>query len=144
MDIESIRMEVARRHGVLLDPKDPIFVSVTLSELVLEELLARIEKASAEFEQRAAGLMAQELAAVKGTAETMIAGTAKVLANTVREASEKHHAALIAAVAKQAEGIASAALQADRGRSTAVLAAAVSVAGALLAIGGVALVVLLR
>lgn len=137
-------MEVARRHGVLLDAKDPIFVSVTLSELVLEELLARIEKASAEFEKSAAALMAQELAAVKGTAETMIAGTAKVLANTVREASEKHHAALIAAVAKQAEGISAGALQADRGRATAVLAAAVSVAGALLAIGGVALVVLLR
>lgn len=144
MDIEAIRMEVARRHGVLLDAKDPIFVSVTLSELVLEELLARIEKASAEFEKSAAALMAQELAAVKGTAETMIAGTAKVLANTVREASEKHHAALIAAVSKQAEAIAAGALQADRGRATAVLAAAVSVAGALLAIGAVALVVLLR
>jgi hypothetical protein len=144
MDIEALRMEVARRHGVLLDAKDPIFVSVTLSELVLSELLAKIENASADFEKRAAALMAQELVAVKGTAETMIAGTAKVLANTVKEASEKHHAALIAAVQKQAEGIASAALQADRGRSTAVLAAAVSIAGALLAIGAVVLVVLMR
>lgn len=137
-------MEIARRHGVLLDEKDPIFVFVTLHELVISDLLARIERSAEAFEQRGAALMAQELSVVKGTAETMIAGTAKVLANTVREASEKHHAALIAAVAKQAEGIATAALQADRGRSTAVLAAAVSVAGALLAIGGVALVVLLR
>lgn len=143
-DVEALRMEVARLHGVLLSKDDPIFVTVTLSHLALESLLQRIEALSSALEKEGASRMQQEIETVKRSAEAMIAGTARLLSDTVKDAAEKQHAALVAAVTRKAEQMEAAEASVDRGRSAAVIAAGISVAGALLAVGAVVLVVLLR
>lgn len=50
MDVQQLIGEVARRHNVLVTPEDPIFVAVTLNELLLaqhvQELQAAVEAAT--------------------------------------------------------------------------------------------------
>jgi hypothetical protein len=42
--IEQIRMEVAKRHNVLLSTDDPIFAFVTVNELLLDHYITQIDK----------------------------------------------------------------------------------------------------
>lgn len=100
IDVEAIRAEVLRKHNLALGRDDPIFATVTLHEMVLGAFLERAEAASLEHEKRAAGLMAQEVEVVKRSAESMIAGAAKYLAQEVQSASVAARKELIDEVTK--------------------------------------------
>ena len=42
MKVQDLIGEVAKRHNVLVDPSDPVFIAVTLNELLLEEHVAKL------------------------------------------------------------------------------------------------------
>ncbi len=98
IDIEQLRAEVLRRHDLALGKDDPIFASVAIHDLVLGHYLERAEKSAAELERKGAQMMAQEIAAVKTAAETMIAGAAKYLASEVQSASAQARKDLVTEV----------------------------------------------
>jgi hypothetical protein len=54
LDREVIIAEVARRHGILLSPEDPILATVVIHEVVLGEYIRQVEagmtRATEEFE----------------------------------------------------------------------------------------------
>jgi hypothetical protein len=64
LTIDALRMEIAKRHNILLDEHDPIFALLTLNELVLEHYIVRAETAGADAERRFAAQTEQHLAAV--------------------------------------------------------------------------------
>lgn len=70
LDTKALIGEVARRHGVLLGPTDPVLVTVTLNELVVGRLVdlvaARMEAASNDFS--AAAVQQREAAAASASA----------------------------------------------------------------------------
>jgi len=43
IDVQRLIVEVAARHNILLKPDDAAFALVTMNELVLEELVERVE-----------------------------------------------------------------------------------------------------
>lgn len=95
LDIETVRLEIARRHNLLLGKDDPILATVTLNELVIGHFLDRAETGAAETERRGAQRMAQEVAAVKSAAETLIGGASRYIADEVRKAADDGRRAIL-------------------------------------------------
>ncbi len=54
MDVQQLIGEVARRHNVLVTPEDPIFVAVTLNELLLAQHVQELQAAVAAAARTAA------------------------------------------------------------------------------------------
>lgn len=132
LDIETLRVEVARRHNLLLGKDDPILAAVTLNELVLEHFLERAESAAADLERRGAQLMAQEVAAVKAAAEGMIAGAARYIADEVKKSGEDARRATLQALDRRLAAADQAAAAAQAAKRPALWAAAVAIAAAFL------------
>jgi hypothetical protein len=63
IDVERLLAEALAKHGIRLDPHDPVVVLVTLNRLVLEDaskgLVADIRQATSEFEQAAARIQSR-------------------------------------------------------------------------------------
>lgn len=57
IDVKRLAAEVSAKHGIRLDPDDPIMAVITLNQLVFElsvsEVLQRVSSAVREFEQAA-------------------------------------------------------------------------------------------
>lgn len=135
IDIESIRLEVARRHGVMVGKDDPILAFVTVNELVLEAFLARAREASDELERRGAALMTQEVAAVKATAEKMIGGAASFFTQEVRKAADAAETSVSSSIERRVAQAVAAADRAEAVKRPAYIAAAAAIAAAFLTIG---------
>lgn len=135
IDVESIRLEVARRHGVMLGKDDPILAFVTVNELVLEAFLARAREASDELERRGASLMAQEVATVKSTAEKMIGGAASFFTQEVRKAADAAETSVSSSIERRVAQAVAAADRAEAVKRPAYFAAAAAIAAAFLTIG---------
>jgi hypothetical protein len=54
MNVQDLIGEVAKRHNVLVDPQDPVFVAVTLNELLLAEHVQKVQVALDRAEQMTA------------------------------------------------------------------------------------------
>jgi hypothetical protein len=135
IDFETLRLEVAKRHNLLLDKSDPILAAVTLNELVLAEFLERSTAVSEEWERRGAALMAQEVATVKSAAERMIVGAAAFFASEVRKASEGAELSIAGALKQRLEAAVAAAERAEAAKRPALWAAALSLAATILTLG---------
>jgi len=72
VDVPRLIAEVARRHGIALTPKDPVFAAVTLNELVLKHIIkdaaatmaatiGRFNASVEEAENRAGQVLAQQV-----------------------------------------------------------------------------------
>src|SRR5438477_759201 len=79
-DVQRLIGEVAERHGILLKPDDAAFALVTINQLMLEELMAKllgeVRSAITEFDE-AAGR-------VQSRAGSLLAGQVKDAAATIR------------------------------------------------------------
>lgn len=87
--IDALRAEIAVKHGLLLDPTDPIFVAVTLNEAVLGQCLDAAGLAAERAERASAARMIAQSDRVKADAERMIGGAAEVIAETMRSATDE-------------------------------------------------------
>jgi Transcriptional activator TraM len=109
-DVQRLIGEVAARHGILLKPDDAAFALVTINQLVLEEVMAKllrnVEHAVAEFEDaaarvqtRAGSLLASEVknaaAAIRGSLESDIATAGKQAREFVFEVHRAHSRAAL-------------------------------------------------
>lgn len=134
MDVQELIGEVAKRHNVLVDPKDPIFVSVTLNELLLAE---HIRRAQASFEQAnrtATAASYQQVENAKRVAAQFVTDSAKYTTEQVRAAGSVLRAQLERLVQDCNRVTQAATAEADRYRRLSQWAAAVAVAGAFLAV----------
>lgn len=86
--IEAIRAEVVKRHNVLLNRDDPIFVTVTCNEMVLahyaDMVAARVDAAT----DRSIAASAAQVQAAKETAAKLINDASGYVADQVRRAAK--------------------------------------------------------
>jgi hypothetical protein len=75
-ELDRLISEVARRHHILIDRNDPILVTVTLNELVLERMVARIEAGAQAARAEIAAGAAQQIEAAKTIASRLITAAA--------------------------------------------------------------------
>lgn len=83
---DELRKEVAIRHNVLLSPDDPILVTVTLNELVLQAFL---ERASKDYTAANAALtvsLQQQVEQSKDTAGKIVTDSANYVRGQVQQA----------------------------------------------------------
>lgn len=85
---DDLIAEVAARHKVLLDDKDPILVTLTLSELVLGRYVEKINALGADHQKALAAALAQQLVLAKETGGRIITDAADYAAGEIRKAVE--------------------------------------------------------
>jgi hypothetical protein len=76
-ELDRLISEVAKRHHILIDRNDPVLVTVTLNELVLTEMIARIEAGAQAARAEIAAGAAQQIEAVKTIASRLITAAAE-------------------------------------------------------------------
>lgn len=131
--------EVAKRHGVLLGPTDPVFVTVSLNELVvgrlIEQVAARMEVASNDF---SAAAVQQRQAAV-AAASALITEAAQYMAEQAHQAGDELADRIAERIARETkaarEDARSTVAAARRIKATALYAAGTAIAAAALAVG---------
>ena len=72
MKVKELIGEVAKRHNVLVDPKDPIFVTITLNELLLAEYVQAVHDALRRGEISAAQAARTHIEASRKASEAII------------------------------------------------------------------------
>ncbi len=125
MDAKQIIAEVGKRHGILLDANDPVLVTVTLNQVVLEEYLRSANAASE-----------RQLANAKQVAGELVTRTAGYVADQVRAAAVEASSEIEQRVESAAASVRSDAKSAARHRNlafvfmmTSALASAVTLSG---------------
>ena len=133
IDVERLIGEVARRHTVLLGGDDPIFMTVTLNELIIARALERVQAmVEASQDQISAGT-AQQVLASKTLAASLITSAADQVAGQVRAATAEAVGQIQATVADELRAARLAANAAQKARSAARLAAGIAIAAAAIA-----------
>lgn len=131
MDVDALRAEVAKRHNVLLDKADPIFITVALNELVLEHYLGRMHSIANDARDEASAAVSHQVEVAKEAAAKLVTQSAGYIAEQVKN----HVNATTAAAQKAASESAADSIRASR---TALYAA-----GATLFMSGAVLVLAL-
>ncbi|WP_168404014.1 hypothetical protein [Erwinia amylovora] len=83
---DHIISEVAKRHGILLTPKDPILATVTLNDLVLAHYLQQIHTAIENSEIKMATQAASQNEQAKEIATKIISGSGQYIDDIIRNA----------------------------------------------------------
>ncbi len=86
MDVQQLIGEVARRHNVLVDPGDPIFVAVTLNELLVAEYVETVEIALARAEKTARAVSREQTEQARQAAAQLMTDAGKQVGEQVRAA----------------------------------------------------------
>jgi len=84
MDVQKLIGEVARRHSVLVDPSDPIFVAVTLNELLLAEQIEVHRAATQEACRATVEAMQRHAEDAKHVASQLVTGSASYVTDQIR------------------------------------------------------------
>lgn len=126
MNVQDLIGEVAKRHNVLVDPHDPIFVAVTLNELLLAEHVRKMQAAIDRGEKATALASARQLELTKHTATELIAESSRHAANQVRAAGSGVRTQLqqlVEQLAAQSEGVVAETVRQRRAAQTAAVVA---------------------
>ncbi len=126
-DIRRLIAEVAERHRIVLRPDDPIFLTVTLNEIILQCYIERVESAVAAAEQRLSLMTAEHIADAREAASRMITDAAAYSAERLRDAANEAAQLVTEAVGRQR-------LEAEVTRHAGIVRAAY-ITGALVVIG---------
>jgi hypothetical protein len=134
MDVQALIGEVAKRHNVLVDPKDPIFVTVTLNEILLDEHVRRLQASLEEAQRTAAAASYQQVDLAKRIASQFVTDGAKFTTEQVRAAGSVLRAQLERLVQDCNTATLAATAEAERYRRQSQWSAAVAIAGACIAV----------
>jgi Transcriptional activator TraM. len=126
-DIRRLIAEVAERHRVVLRPDDPIFLTMTLNELVLQRYIERVENAVAAAEQRLSVMAAEHVAGTHKAASRIITDAAAYSAERLRAAGDEAARLVIEAIGRHP-------LEAEAKRRAGIVRAAY-ITGALVVMG---------
>jgi hypothetical protein len=130
MKVQDLIGEVAKRHNVLVDPSDPIFVAVTLNELLLAEHVAKVEAALERAENALTMAASRHLEKTRWTAMTLVANSSAALSDQLKAAGAALRSQLQQAVREMVLTAAAAAGEAARQKRASQRAAAVAIASA--------------
>ena len=130
MEIERLIGEVAKRHNALLGRDDPIFMVVTLNELIIARALEQVQAAVEASQDQISAGTAQQIATAKTVAASLITSAADYVAGQVRAATADAAQQIQLAAAEELRGARLAAKSAQKAGSTAALAAGVAIAAA--------------
>src|SRR5687768_14680593 len=70
VDFDEIRKEVAIKHGILLDEDDPLLMTVTINELILNQYVEMVAAQNAEYVKKLTD--AVDASIQKGIAESKV------------------------------------------------------------------------
>lgn len=84
LDIERLIGDVAQRHDVLLRRDDPILITVTLNERIVERALARLTAVAEASEARTLAASAQQVEAARQLSERLVTAAGEYIASQVR------------------------------------------------------------
>ncbi len=135
MNVQDLIGEVAKRHNVLVDSHDPVFVAVTLNELLLAEHVQKVQAALDRAEQVTAHASSRHLETVRLTAAHLIADSSKHVADQVRAAGSALRTQLQHVTRELALAAEAAAAESERQRRASQWAAAVAIGCACLVTG---------
>jgi hypothetical protein len=137
-EIERAIGEVARQHNLLLSPDDPLLVTITLNEVILQRMIARqLQAIEAAQDQIAAGT-AQQIEAARQIAGLFITGAADYVAGELKATVAVLKAEWLAAIEAEKKQILAAAAEANQAQRRA-WQAAVLVGGVLCLFAGAAI-----
>lgn len=149
LDFDEIRKQVAIRHNVLLFKDDPILVTVTINELVLERYLDLVSEHYDDVARTLAVTTQQQVEQAKETAAKIITDAASYVSEQVRqataaaasEAGEEIRRHIASARAASREAVESG-QDARTAKNSAVMAAALAGVAALVAVAALVVVLL--
>ena len=132
-DVRGFIGEVARRHNILLDERDPLFIQLTLVERIVVRSVERVREAvlAAENEIAAGSILHRE--AAKAVAGQIITGSAEYVARAIQVAGGDAAAMVKAAAARELEAARAASNAAQAAHRAVLWAASVIVAAACIA-----------
>jgi hypothetical protein len=113
-ELDRLIGEVARRHHILIDHNDPVLVTVTLNELALERIVARIEAGAQAARAEISAGAAQQIEAAKAIASSLITAAAEYADEQFRLAAKSAADDLKAELSKRGASPADAGARTDR------------------------------
>jgi hypothetical protein len=87
LDREAIIAEVARRHGILLGPEDPILATVAIQEVVLGEYIRQVEEGIARATEEFEGSTQRAVEGSRAVAREILGQTLKEVRAALAEAA---------------------------------------------------------
>jgi hypothetical protein len=122
-EIERAIGEVARQHNLLLSPDDPLLVTITLNEVILQRIIARqLQAIEAAQDQIAAG-SAQQIETARQIAGIVVTGAADYVAGELKATAAALKADWLVAVEAEKKRILQAAAEARQAQRLAWQAA---------------------
>ncbi len=139
MNVQDLIGEVAKRHNVLVDPQDPIFVAVTLNELLLADHVQKVQAALDRAEAKTDHATSRYIEKARFAAASLMTDSGKQLGDQLRQAGTALGAHLQHVVRELVLAAEAAAAEAAREKRAARWAAAVAM-GCTFVVVGMALV----
>jgi hypothetical protein len=87
LDREAIIAEVARRHGILLGPEDPILATVAIQEVVLGEYIRQVEEGITRATEEFEGSTQRAIEGSRAVAREILGQTLKEVRDALAEAA---------------------------------------------------------
>jgi hypothetical protein len=87
LDREAIIAEVARRHGILLGPEDPILATVAIHEVVFSEYIRQVEEAVTRVTEEFEGSTHRAIEGSRTVAREIIGQTLKQVRDELAKAA---------------------------------------------------------
>ena len=135
LSVKELIGEVAKRHGVLLGPNDPILVTLTLNELIVGAYVQQLEQALTGALDQLSGAQAQHTEAAREIASGIVTRAAEYGAEQGKRTVDDLAAGLRASLSTDVEAARAAAEQAQQARKGAVWALVGAVALLALCLG---------
>ena len=85
MNTRHLINEVAKRHNIILDHNDPILVTVTLNELVVEHYIEKMESLLAITQNNLSSAMGEQLSESKETASKIITNASLYVSDNTKK-----------------------------------------------------------
>ncbi len=135
MNVQDLIGEVAKRHNVLVDPEDPVFVAVTLNELLLADHVQKLQAALDRAEARTDHATSRSIEKARDAAASLMTDSSKQLRDQLRQAGIALGTHLQQVVRELVFLAEAAVVAAAREKQAARWAAAVAIACAVLVVG---------
>jgi hypothetical protein len=103
LDFQKIKAEVAKRHHVTLDEDDPILVTITLNELILEHYEERFKALLNQSQAQLSAASAQQEEAAKDIASRIVTGAASYIREETQKTCDTLQGKLTEAFSKKLE-----------------------------------------
>lgn len=144
IDFDEIRKEVAIRHNVLIGKDDPVLVTVTLNEMILEKYLTLVENQYAVKCQELTVILQQQIEQSRQTAGKIITEASNYVSDqvhnsvesTLKEATVEFKKDIQAAIVFQKNLLATAA-RVNSDKESARIASITAAVSSLIAVGAV-------